>query len=113
MSVNVYNTPGADGGSRNAASRSMDIDVQYAYYSDAPGGPAQVAPGTLLQSGSDETWTFVGVGRKAYGNSSGRVTVEAACEDCDHFWHPNGIETREFFPHVFGLYLGDAEGNEV
>ena len=80
---------------------------QYAY--DVTTG-RQITQGDLLQGSRDETWTFEGVGRPAEGNSTGRVAVSAACEDCDHFWHRDGIEQREFFPSVFGLYLGDANG---
>lgn len=110
MTVNVYNTPGADGGSRNAASRSLDIPVQYAYRRDTG---ERVERGALLQGARDETWTFEGVSRKAYGHSTGRVLVSAACEDCTHSWHVDGIEKREFFPHVFGLYLGLADGTQA
>lgn len=112
MAVNVYNTPGADAGSRNAASR-LDIPVQYAYRRDTG---ERVQKGDLLDSRGD-TWTFEGVSRKAYGNSSGRVLVSAVCGyglvPCMHSWHRDGIETREFFPHVFGLYLGYENGDQA
>lgn len=70
-----------------------------------------------------ETWFFKGVSRKAYGNSTGRVAVSRTCpdayttsngqQDCPHPWHRNGMVTDEFYPSVFGLYLGDAAGNEA
>lgn len=95
---------------------SNDIAEQYAF--DRTSGN-QVFPGQTIQSSRDETWTFERVSRKAYGNSTGRVLVSAACEgeqgygDCEHSWHKNGIETREFFPSVFDLYLGLADGTEA
>lgn len=69
--------------------------------------------GDLVESFRGETWTFEGVSREARGNSSGRVLVSAACEDCTHPWHRDGIERREFFPSVFDLYLGNEKGEKA
>jgi hypothetical protein len=74
--------------------------------------------GDLVHDHRGDTWTFEAVSREAYGNSSGRVLVSAACEDsnggyCHHLWHKDGMETREFFPHVFDLYLGYANGDQA
>jgi hypothetical protein len=79
--------------------------------------------GQAVTSGRGESWFFGGVSRGAYGNSSGRVRVYRTCpdaytassgaQDCPHMWHRNGIDVQEYFPSVFGLYLGDAEGNEA
>lgn len=70
-----------------------------------------------------ETWIFKGIDREAYGSSSGRVAVSRTCpdayttsngqQDCPHPWHRNGMVTDGFYPSVFGLYLGDAAGNEA
>jgi hypothetical protein len=79
--------------------------------------------GDVVYSVGGEPWYFGSVSRPAYGNSSGRVSVYRTCPDayttsngsqeCVHVWHRNGIDTQEYFPSVFGLYLGDAEGNEA
>lgn len=101
-----------------------DIEPQYAYYTpdhwsktgqEAPAEPVRVEPGTLINNFRGETWTYEGVSRKAYGNSSGRITVSAACDDtpCRHADHRNGIERRAFYPSVFDLYLGTADGTEA
>jgi len=97
---------------------STDIATQYAY---TRAGNIRVSPGTLLGE-PGEQWVFKSVSRKAYGSSSGRVLVERFCPDghavglgweCSHSWHENGIETREFFPSVFDLYLGTEDGTEA
>jgi hypothetical protein len=89
------------------------LPEQYAYTRDTG---ERVEPGALLES-RGETWTFESVSRQAYGNSTGRVLVSAACGDgltpCAHAWHIDGIERREFFPHVFNLYLGLENGEEA
>lgn len=99
---------------------SSDIPEQYAYLRETPGGPVQVAPGDTITSFREEEWTFVRVSRKAYGNSSGRIHARRLCPDfrrelgeCPHFWHSDDQEQADFFPHVFGLYLGDHRGNEI
>lgn len=98
---------------------SAVVTEQYAYTREVPGqsGGIRLQAGDLLHGSRGDTWTFDRVSRPAYGNSTGRVQVSAACGDgitpCTHRWHPDGIETREFFPSVFNLYLGDAEGNEL
>lgn len=92
--------------------------TQYAFRrpEDDKSEVSPLVPGDLVESNRGETWTFVAVSREAHGNSSGRVLVTAACEDsnggyCHHLWHRDGMETREFFPHVFGLYLGHENGD--
>jgi hypothetical protein len=96
------------------------LPTQYAYTREIPGhqtGGIRVQEGDLLHDSRGETWTFESVSRQAYGNSTGRVLVSAACGDgltpCAHAWHINGIERREFFPHVFNLYLGLENGEEA
>lgn len=78
--------------------------------------------GDVVYSFRGEAWSFVRVSREAAGNSTGRVQVERFCPDghavgngweCDHSWHRGGIETGEYYPSVFGLYLGDAEGEQA
>lgn len=86
--------------------------AQYAYHRDSG---ERVAVGEELDQGG---WVYRGVDRPAYGNSTGRVGVSRVCPDavdgeCPHMWHRDGVQRREFFPSVFGLYLGDAEGNEA
>lgn len=101
-----------------------DTQPQYAFRSgdywskvgqEAPAEPVRVEPGTLVNSFRGETWTFERVSRKAYGNSTGRILVSAACDDvvCRHSWHKDGIVEREFYPSVFDLYLGTADGTEA
>jgi hypothetical protein len=112
----------------------MSETQQYAWA--RPGSPAFEDIATAIGAGREplcrgvevhdfrgQPWFFGGVSRPAYGNSSGRVSVYRTCPDaytasngaqeCPHMWHRNGIDQQEFFPHVFGLYLGDAQGNEV
>lgn len=79
--------------------------------------------GDTIYSFRGEAFTFEGVTRPAYGNSSGRVAASRPCpeshetatggRECTHCWHRNGIEWDEFFPSVFGLYLGDEKGEEA
>jgi len=103
----------------------MSNTEQYAW-THLEGDPRSERPvqrDQVVYSASGEAWYFKGVTLPAYGNSSGRVSVSRTCPDaytassgvqeCPHMWHRNGIDTQEFFPHVFGLYLGDSEGNEV
>ena len=104
------------------------LPQQYAYRESAKDLPADDRPsplhrGDVVTSFRGEDFTFEGVSRPAYGNSSGRVAVSRVCPDaytnengvreCPHMWHRGGIDRQEFFPSVFGLYLGDAEGNEA
>lgn len=124
----AYTTPSADGTPRNAASHWREgLPQQYAWATGmdgerAPLGRALVR-GDKIYSFRGEEFTFEGVDRPAYGNSSGRVAVSRPCADaydnghggleCVHMWHRDGIERMDYFPSVFGLYLGDAEGNEA
>jgi hypothetical protein len=88
----------------------------------APSG-RHLMTGDTVYSFRGEEWTFESVSRGAYGSSSGRVAVSRPCPDaydtsgggreCVHMWHRYGIDRAEYFPSVFGLYLGDAEGNEA
>ena len=124
----VYNTPGADGGSRNAASHSLDIPAQYAYKVSAQelsphDSPRPVQRDQLVTSFRGEDWFFKGVSRKAYGSSEGRISVSRTCpdayttsngqQDCPHMWHVNGVDTQEYYPSVFGLYLGLENGEDA
>lgn len=86
--------------------------AQYAYHRESG---ERVERGEVMDH---DGWVYVGVDRPAYGNSSGRVAVVRPCPDavdgeCVHMWHRGGVERREFFPSVFGLYLGDVDGNEA
>lgn len=101
---------------------TISTDEQYAWRVNPLPGQDHVISGETLISFRGETWVFKGVSRKAYGNSTGRVLVERFCPgghavgfgwECSHFWHENGIETREFFPSVFELYLGTEDGTEA
>lgn len=76
--------------------------------------------GDVVTSFRGEDYTFEGVTRPAYGNSSGRVVVSRPCPEaydtdggrtCPHMWHRDGIERREYFPAVFDLYLGTLTGD--
>lgn len=101
------------------------INEQYAYRVSPLPGQTHVINGEPVISFRGETWTFVRVSRPAVGNSSGRILVRRPCPDaydrspsqgggreCVHMWHPGGVETGEYFPHVFDLYLGDESGRE-
>ena len=121
----AYNTPAADGSSRNAASHAgMGLTPQYAWTRPENGMAAvRLQRGDSLTSSWGEQWFFEGVSQPARGNSSGRVAVSKECSDaydngyggreCVHMWHRNGIERMDYYPSVFELYLGDAEGNEA
>ena len=98
--------------------------TQYAWTKPENGmARVRLQDGDSLTSFRGEQWFFVRVSRPAQGNSTGRVTVKRDCpnayrtmcgaRECVHMWHHGGVETTEYFPSVFGLYLGDAEGNEV
>jgi hypothetical protein len=79
--------------------------------------------GDAVYDRDGQPWTFLSVSRKAVGNSTGRVAVSRPCADaydnghggreCVHMWHRDGIERSEYFPSVFGLYLGLANGEEA
>lgn len=91
------------------------VDNHFGQYAYDANTHHRVERGDLVESFRGETWTFEGVDRPAYGNSEGRVAVSAACDagsdgQCPHTWHRDGIERREFYPSVFGLYLADASG---
>jgi len=87
-----------------------ELPQQYAFHADTH---ERVEKGALVQSFRDETWTFEGVSRPAGGNSTGRVAVSAACPDCDHHWHRDGIDRQDFLPSVFDLYLGYEDGTKA
>lgn len=101
------------------------LPQQYAYRrpEDDKSEILALVPGDQVTSFRGEHWTFEGVARPAYGNSSGRVAVSRLCPDsyenghggreCVHMWHRDGIDREEFFPSVFDLYLGDRAGNEA
>lgn len=97
---------------------SAVVTEQYAYTREVPGqsGGIRLQAGDTLHGSRGETWSFDRVSRPAYGNSTGRVQVSRPCTNHDdtpgHFWC-SGVETREFFPSVFNLYLGDANGVEL
>lgn len=91
-------------------------ETQYAFDRDNPSRPIEA--GDILTSGGGEQWAFECVSRPAAGHSTGRVTLYRQCPDarhgeCPHFWHRNGVEEREFFPSVFDLFLGLADGTEA
>jgi hypothetical protein len=100
------------------------VQPQYAW-TRPEGGMANVRlqQGDSVVSFRGEQWFFEGVSQHAVGNSAGRVSVSRLCadayttsngqQDCPHMWHRNGIERQDFFPSVFGLYLGNAEGAEA
>lgn len=79
--------------------------------------------GDAVYDRDGQPWTFLSVSRKAVGNSTGRVRVYQYCPSavqshrnertCVHPGHYNGKINREFFPSVFGLYLGLANGEEA
>lgn len=102
--------------------------MQYAYRESANPLPANdkampLEPGDVVTDFRGSDWFFAGVSREAQGNSTGRVMVRRTCPDaydrspslgggkeCTHMWHPGGVETQEYFPSVFDLYLGDENG---
>lgn len=93
------------------------LPEQYAWRKSSLPGQDHVIEGEPVISFRGDTYTYIGVSRKAYGNSTGRVLVTRPCSHDDHTspglsWC-KGEDRREFFPSVFDLYLGDAEGNEV
>lgn len=107
----------------NASQRNTydDDHRQYAW-TDPTDGMANVMlhRGDKVVSFRGEEFTFEGVDRYAYGSSEGRVAVSRRCSqaydnghggtECPHIWHRDGIDRQEYFPSVFGLYLGDAHG---
>lgn len=94
------------------------LPAQYAWTrpTTAPGTPIPLIEGDVLHDGRGGIWFFDRISRPAYGHSTGRVQVHRACQNHTsgpgHFWC-NGTETREFFPSVFDLYLGDCDGVEA
>lgn len=101
----------------------MNDTQQYAWRVNPLPGQDHVINGETVISFRGESFTFEGVSRGAYGNSSGRVAVSRLCadaydnghggHDCVHMWHREGIERDDFFPSVFDLYLGDENGVEA
>lgn len=105
---------------------STDIDTQYAWtHLEGEKAPTHrhLMAGDTVYDRDGTPWTFDRVSRKAYGNSTGRVQVSQYCPSavqsrhngrtCVHPGHYNGKIVREFFPSVFGLYLGTENGEEA
>ncbi len=123
--MSVYDTPAFDGTPRNAASHWQESQPQQYAWTRPENGSArvQLQRGDSITSFRGVQWFYEGVETPAQGNSEGRVAVSRECSDsyatgyggrdCPHIWHHGGQERTSYYPSVFGLYLGTADGSEA